>query len=168
MKKIILIILSTFFGAALILGGGAFGAYMYDISIPHFDNYDISGYYTGSLDIKEIKEMQAENGYGVNYPDFYYANNCTEDLVECYLEVHEALLSYAQYVARRYRNKARLDPEVEYTKTRLTIKFSGFGVLEDGTEENLARTYIFDIEGAGRSKLPKLLNKAEIYPEIQV
>ncbi len=48
------------------------------------------------------------------------------------------------------------------------FEWRGFGVLEDGTEENLARTYIFDIEGAGRGKLPKLLNKAEIYPEIQV
>lgn len=166
MKKVILIILSTFFGAVLVLGGGAFGALMYDMSIPHFDNYDIASAYTGSEPIKDIKEMQEANGYGVYYPDFYFANNFREELVDCYNELREPMLSYAQYVARRYNNKARLDPEVEYTKTRLTIKFTGYGVLDDGTREELARTYIFDIEGASSSKLPKLLNKAEIYPEI--
>ncbi len=166
MKKVILIILSTFFGAVLVLGGGAFGAYMYDISIPHFDNYDITSAYHGDMDLDELKAMQAENGYGVHYPDFYYVNNCTEDLVDCYAEVQLAMSDYAFYIARHYKNRARLDPEVEYTKTRLTVKFTGFGVLEDGTREELARTYIFDIEGAGRNKLPKLLNKAEIFPEI--
>lgn len=166
MKKIIPIILSTVIGAVLVLGGGAVGAYMYNMTIPHFDNYYINPVYTGSEPIKDIKEMQAANGYGVNYPDFWYANNFSEKLCDCYQEVQEPLNSYAQYVARRYNNKARLDPEVEYTKTRLTIKFTGFGVLEDGTREELDRTYIFDIEGASSSKLPKLLNKAEIYPEI--
>lgn len=164
MKKVILTILSTFFGAVLVLGGGAFGALMYNISIPHFDNYGISSYYTGD-EPKVIKEMQAANGYGINYPDFWYANDFGEELCDCYEEVQGPLMNYAQYVARRYHNKAKLDFDVEYTKTRLTIKFTGYGVLEDGTREDLARTYIFDIEGAS-SRLPKLLNKAEIYPDI--
>lgn len=166
MKKVILIILSTFFGAILVLGGGAFGTYMYDISIPHFDNYDIISVSSGDMDRDELKAWQAENGYGVHYPDFYYVNNCTEDLVDCYTEVQLAMSDYAFYIARHYNNRARLDSEVEYTKTRLTVKFTGFGVLEDGTREELARTYIFDIENAGRNKLPKLLNKADIFPEI--
>ncbi|MBD5130283.1 MAG: hypothetical protein HDT43_10260 [Ruminococcaceae bacterium] len=166
MKKVILIILSTVIGAVLVLGGAALGAYMYDISIPHFDNYDINTAYTGSTDIDEIKEMQAANGYGIKYPDFWYANNIADKLIDCYSEVQGAMFDYAFYVARRYNHRARLDPEVECTKTRLTIKFTGYGVLDDGTREDLARTYIFDIEGAGSHKLPKLLNKAEIYPEI--
>lgn len=164
MKKVIPIILSTVLGAVLLLGGGALGAYMYDITIPHFDNYQISSVRSG--DDESTEEMQAANGYGVNYPDFWYANNWTEDLMYCYEEVQEPLMSYAQYVARKYYNRARLDPEVECTKTRLTIKFTGYGVLEDGTREDLARTYIFDIEGASSSTLPKLINKAEIYEEL--
>lgn len=164
MKKVILIILSTFFGAVLVLGGGAFGAYMYDITIPHFDNYQIGSARSG--DDESTEEMQAANGYGVNYPDFWYANNWTEDLYDCYYEVQAPLNDYAFFVARKYNNRARLDPEVEYTKTRLTIKFTGYGVLEDGTREDLARTYIFDIEGAGNSRLPKLINKADIYEEL--
>lgn len=164
MKKVILIILSTFFGAVLVLGGGAFGAYMYDITIPHFDNYQIGSARSGADESTE--EMQAANGYGVNYPDFWYANNWTEDLYDCYYEVQAPLNDYAFFVARKYNNRARLDPEVEYTKTRLTIKFTGYGVLEDGTREDLSRTYIFDIEGAGSSRLPKLINKADIYEEL--
>lgn len=164
MKKVILIILSTFFGAVLVLGGGAFGAYMYDITIPHFDNYQMGSARSGADESTE--EMQAANGYGVNYPDFWYANNWTEDLYDCYYEVQAPLNDYAFFVARKYNNRARLDPEVEYTKTRLTIKFTGYGVLEDGTREDLARTYIFDIEGAGSSRLPKLINKADIYEEL--
>lgn len=166
MKKVILIILSTFFGAVLVLGGGAFGAFMYNMSIPHFDNYEIihAPYSGGNID--DIDAMQEANGYGVYYPDFYFVNNFGEELVDCYNEVQDPLKSYAQYVSRRYHNKAKLDPEVEYTKTRLTIKFTGYGVLEDGTREDLARTYIFDIEGASSSRLPKLINRTEIYPEI--
>lgn len=168
MKKVIPIILSSVLGAALVLGGGALGAYMYNVTIPHFDNYGLSTYYVGGADpdFDKVKEMQEENGYGVYYPDFWYENSWTEDLMYCYEEVQEPLLSYAQYVARKYNNRARLDPEVEYTKTRLTIKFTGYGVLEDGTREDLARTYIFDIEGASSSRLPKLINKAEIYEEL--
>ena len=164
MKKIVLFVLTTVIGAALLLGGGAAGAYMYNASIPHFDNYDIDPIRFG---IEEgIEEMQAANGYGVYYPDFWYANTWADELMYCYEEVQEPMMSYAQYVAARYNNRARLDPEVEYTKTRLTIKFAGYGVLEDGTREDLPRTYIFDIEGVGINKLPKLLNKTEIYPEI--
>ena len=171
MKKVILIILSTFFGAVLILGGGAFGALMYDMSIPHFDNYEIvhGPYFAGGVDdMDEVKEMQEANGYGVFYPDFWYTNNFHEDLCDCYEEVAGPLHDYALYVSARYNNMARLDPEVEYTKTRLTIKFTGYGVLEDGTKEDLARTYIFDIEGASKTKLPKLLNRTEIYPDITI
>ncbi|MCM1164712.1 MAG: hypothetical protein NC299_00680 [Lachnospiraceae bacterium] len=165
MKKIVLFILTTVIGAALLLGGGAVGAYMYNAGVPHFDNYEITYFIFGEA-AEDVKEMQAENGYGVYYPDFYYCNPTTEDIVDCYAEVEEAMMSYAQYVAARYNNKARLDPEVEYTKTRLTIRFTGTGYLENGLTEPLDRTYIFDIEGAGKNKLPKLLNKAEIYPEI--
>ena len=163
MKKIRLIILSTFFGAVLVLGGGAFGAYMYDMTIPHFDNYD-SGSVAVGLD-DDVEKMKA-HGYSVHYPDFWYTNNFTEDLFDCYMEVQGPLHDYAIYVARHYANNAVLDFEVEYTKTRLTIKFTGYGVLEDGTKEDLARTYIFDIEGASKTKLPKLLNRTEIYPDI--
>lgn len=162
MKKVILVILSTFFGAVLVLGGGAFGALMYDMSIPHFDNYNTGAASVGITD--HIEEHQ--NRYTIHFPDFWYANNFTEELCDCYEEVQCPLSDYAHYVARRYANNAVLDFEVEYTKTRLTIKFTGYGVLEDGTKEDLARTYIFDIEGAGKSKLPKLLNRTEIYPDI--
>lgn len=164
MKKKILLIFSTLIGAVLLLSGGVLGAYMYNISVPHFDNYGVSPFYFGSN--TEAREMQEENGYGVFYPDFWYTNNMSVELMDCYNEVQEPMTAYAQYVACRYDNRARLYPEVEYTKTRLTISFTGYGVLEDGTREDLARTYIFDIENAGRNKLPKLLNKAEIYPEI--
>lgn len=174
MKKMISIILSSFFGAMLVLGGGAVGSYMYNISIPHFDNYYISSdsitagipHDDPSFDFKAYREMLDAEGYCVRYPDFWYSNSFSDDLINCYAEVEGALQDYAFYIARHYNNRARLDPEVECTKTRLTIKFTGYGVLEDGTREELARTYIFDIEGVGRNKLPKLLNKAEIYPEI--
>lgn len=169
MKKVILIILSTVLGAALVLGGGAFGAFMYDMTIPHFDNYQISNLYASlpdDVDYKTYTKMLAEDGYAVNYPDFWFANNFVDELLDCYQEVQDPVKSYAQFVARKYNNRARLDPEVEYTKTRLTIKFTGYGVLEDGTREDLARTYIFDIEGASSSRLPKLINKADIYEEL--
>ncbi|MDE7361747.1 MAG: hypothetical protein K2N38_07420 [Oscillospiraceae bacterium] len=176
MKKIISIILSTVIGAVLLLGGCVFGAYMYDMTIPHFDNYYIGekGVHA-RLSNELVSDRDAYNayceslyaeGYCIRYPDFWYSNNFTDDLIYCYAEVEEPLREYAFYVARRYNNRARLDPEVECTKTRLTIKFTGYGVLEDGTREELDRTYIFDIEGVGKNKLPKLLNKAEIYPEI--
>lgn len=168
MKRTVLTILSTIIGAALLLGGGAFGAQMYNASIPHFDKYEIT-YAIISRDgssHEEIREMQLAEGYGVNYPYFSSINPYNLDIYDCYSEVESACGGYAHYTAYRYDNKARLDPEVECTKTRLTIKFTGYGVLEDGTREELDRTYIFDIEGVGRKKLPKLLNKAEIYPEI--
>lgn len=178
MRRVIITVISAVVGAALLLGGGALGAYMYDMTIPHFDNYFIGGegVHAGISSelmadgeaLNEYYESLSAEGYCVRYPDFWYANNWTTDLIYCYAEVQEPLRDYAFFVARKYNNRARLDPEVECTKTRLTIRFTGYGELEDGTREDLARTYIFDIEGAGSHKLPKLLNKADIYPEIQV
>lgn len=164
MKRVIFDILMAIVAVLLILGGTAFGSYMYNKTIPHFDNYHIISIRWG-IDNEAAEALKAE-GYGVNYPDFYYVNNSTDNLYYCYQEVQEPLMSYAQYVARRYANKARLDPEVECTDTRLTVKFTGYGDLDDGTREDLARTYVFDIEGASAKTLPKLLNKSEIYPEI--
>ena len=168
MKKIFVIVLSSIVGAILLAGGVFFGAMMYNASIPHFDNYQIS-YILGGLDdlgtVREAHDRQVAEGYGVNYPNFSYINPYTTEIFECYAEVDGACHDYAFYVAYKYANKAKLDAEVEHTKTLLTIKFTGFGVLEDGTEENLDRTYIFDIDGVGRKKLPKLLNKAEIFEE---
>lgn len=175
MKKVILIILEAVVGVALLLGGGVFGAIMYNASVPHFDNYQIAsgmlanlgdGASSAAQTAQELRDMQQAEGYGVSFPNFSYINPYTPAIFACYEEVDGACHDYAYFVAHRYNNKAKLDAEVEYTPELLTIKFTGYGVLEDGTEECLDRTYIFDIDGVGKNKLPKLLNKADIFPEI--
>lgn len=169
MKKVILVILEAVVGLALLLGGGVFGAIMYNASVPHFDNYQIASlFHIGDdfSDKNKIQEWMDAEGYKINYPNFSYINPYTPAILACYEEVDGACHDYAFFVTNRYNNRAKLDAEVEYTPELLTIKFTGYGVLEDGTEECLDRTYIFDIDGVGKNKLPKLLNKADIFPEI--
>lgn len=173
MKKVITVVLTTLASvvvALLIAGGSYFAVAYYNMSITHFDEYQICTTMVFSDEIDsfdDYKQELADEGYHIGYPHFMNTGRWgyTMDLVDCYAEVDNACIDYAVQVAHKYTNKAVLDAEVDYTPTVLTITFTGTGYPENGEPENLDRTYIFDIDGAGRDKLPILLNKAEIFGE---
>lgn len=166
MKRAVIIIVSSIVGALLLAGGFAFAAVKSYQNTVHFDVYDISSVYTFKDEEgrERAKQLQAE-GYVIKSPSFYLSQKlgCADELVECYYEVDNAAREYAMLVAKKFDNRAKLDCEVDCTPTVLTIIFSGEGYYEDGSTEKLERTYIFDIDGAGRDKLPVLLNRSEIF-----
>lgn len=75
----------------------------------------------------------------------------------CYHELDEAFYDYAEFIAIKYRNKAKLSVDVNVDKTAkiVTITFSGTGYTGDGAEDDLSRIYVFDVDEAGVNKLPK-------------
>lgn len=173
MKKVISVVLMTLASivvALLIAGGSYLAVAYYNMSITHFDEYQISStrvYFDEVKYAENYDQMLDEQGYHVSYPHFMNTGRWgyTMDLVDCYAEVDNACIDYAVQISNKYHNMAVLDAEVDYTPTVLTITFTGTGYPENGEPENLDRTYIFDIDGAGRDKLPILLNKAEIFGE---
>lgn len=100
----------------------------------------------------------------IKYPGFANARAhfFAVELEECYAEVDNACSDYAILIANKYKNNADLDFTVENDGKQLTIRFTGTGYPENGEPEPLSRTYIFDLEGVGANKMPKLLNRAEI------
>lgn len=154
MKKAILIILGSIFGLILILGGSVFAWYMYEAHTVNFDKYLKGRISSGISEIdSRIYCPEFLNGHPVNV---------TEELWSCYNEVDSACVNYCTLVARKYKNNAELDFTVENTGKVLTIKFTGTGYPENGDPEPLERTYIFDIDGVGKDKIPVLLNRDEI------
>lgn len=165
--KIVLTAIASIAAALLMAVGSYVAVAYYNMRITHFDEHSMSSMRVHGKDLTdydEYNQMLDEQGYHINFPQFM--NSCrwgySMDLVECYAEVDNACMDYALQIARKYDNRAVLDAEVDYTPTVLTITFTGTGYPEDGEPETLDRTYI-DIDGAGRDKLPVLLNKAEIF-----
>lgn len=173
MKKVVtitLMALSSGVVALLMAVGSYLAVAYYNMSITHFDEYQINSTWVYFDEVEygeDYDDMLEEQGYHVRYPHFMNSGKWgyTMDLVDCYAEVDNACIDYASQVARKYENKAVLDAAVDYTPTVLTITFTGTGYPENGEPECLDRTYIFDIDGAGRDKIPILLNKDEIFGE---
>lgn len=173
MKKGFKIVLTSIasIAAALLMAVGSYVAVAYyNMRITHFDEHFMSSTRVYGKELTghdEYNRTLDEQGYHVSCPQFMNAGRWgySMDLVECYAEVDNACMDYALQIARKYDNRAVLDAEVDYTPTVLTITFTGTGYPENGEPEKLDRTYIFDIDGAGRDKLPVLLNKAEIFGE---
>lgn len=171
MKKTIIIVVSCLLAAGLLFGGIRFGAYLYSKYVPDFEDYSIVPVsalkdYGDSFAVEETESLKAE-GYVINRPIW---NGSFEqyELELCYGELEEACYSYADHIAKKYRNKAKLSVEVDVDKTSktVTITFDGTGYAPDGSEDDLSRVYVFDIDGAGVNKLPRLVNKAEFFSEL--
>lgn len=171
MKKTIIIVVSCLLAAGLLFGGIRFGAYLYSKYVPDFEDYSIVSVsavkdYGDSSAVEETELLRSE-GYVINRPIW---NESLErhELELCYHELDEACYAYADFVAKKYRNKAKLSVDINVDKTEktVTITFSGTGYALDGSEDDLSRTYVFDVDGAGVNKLPTLVNKAEFFPEL--
>lgn len=167
-KRTVIIVVSCLVAAVLLFVGVNFGRYIYSQNVLDWEDYQNGeGGYGVFRDDNEYEEMLRlrEEGYLIQYP-FWSRSMDPGKLIDCYAELTNASRDYAQFIARKYRNKAKLNAEVEVTSERVTIKFTGTGFNPDGTEDDLARTYIFDVDGAGKNKLPRLINKADIFPEL--
>ena len=164
--RTLITIVSCLLAVVILFVGVEFGKYIYSQNVPDFEDYQIGavGSWRGDNAKEEMHKLQ-EEGYLINVP-FWNRDMDPGKLIDCYSELSGACREYGWFVARKYRNKAKLDAEVEVTSETVTIKFTGTGYNDDGTEDDLARTYIFDVEGAGKNKLPRLINKAEIFPEL--
>lgn len=168
MKRTVITIVSCLLATFLLFCGIQFGAYIYSRNVPDFEDYQMSN--VGFLkdydeDAKRKNDDLRAAGCYISFPLWNGSMNPGK-LIDCYAELTSAGRDYAQFIARKYRHKAKLNAEVEVTPETLTIKFTGTGYNDDGTEDDLARTYIFDIDGAGKNKLPRLINKADIFPEL--
>lgn len=161
-------VVSCLLAAVLLFAGVMFGQYIYSQNVPDWTRYQIgavSAWRDNDPNAKEDLEKLRAEGYVINVPSWDGSMDPGK-LIDSYLEPTEACREYGWFIARKYRNKAKLDAEVEVTSETVTIKFTGTGYNDDGTEDDLARTYIFDVDGAGKNKLPRLINKAEIFPEL--
>lgn len=159
MKRIILLTIASVVGVVLLAGGIYFAVLWHEVNKVSFDEYMTHA-------VREI----SEDGYinrtaeeRIFYPSFGNARpwSYVAALDDCYEEVDGACFQYAAMVSKHYHANANLTFTVERDGNLLTIKFTGTGYPENGEPENLDRTYIFDIEGAGRDKLPRLVNRAE-------
>lgn len=170
MKKAIIIAACCLLAAGLLFGGVRFGAYLREKGLPDFENYSIVPYSAikepdDFSAVQETERLKSE-GYVINRPIWGSTERFETEL--CYGELEEACYAYADHIAKKYRNKAKLSVEVDVDKTAktVTITFDGTGYAPDGSEEALSRTYVFDVDGAGVNKLPRLVNKAEFFPEL--
>ncbi len=167
MRKIIPIVIGCVVGALLLIGGSAFAVFMHSYYTPNFDKYSEQYAYVLHDDYEYTEEMieryRAEKR--IKYPSYmcgvYDKSMFAAELIDCYDEIDSACRDYATLVASKYNNEADLNYTVENENNRLTIKFTGAGYPEGGEPEELSRTYIFDIEGVGADKLPRLINRAE-------
>lgn len=167
-KRVIIIAVSCVLAVILLCLGVVYGRYIYRQNVLDWEDYQIGdggyGVFKDNNEYKEMLRLQKE-GYLIQYP-LWNGSMYPGKLIDCYAEPTNASRDYAQFIARKYRNKAKLNTEVEVTSETVTIKFTGTGYNPDGTEDDLARTYIFDVDGAGKNKLPRLINKADIFPEL--
>lgn len=165
-KRVIIIAVSCVLAVILLCLGVVYGQYLYYQNFLDWEDYQIGPVGTWrDDDEKEDMLKLREEGYLINVPGWSREMDPGK-LIDCYAELSGACKNYGWFVARKYRNKAKLNTEVEVTSETVTIKFTGTGYNPDGTEDDLARTYIFDVDGAGKNKLPRLINKADIFPEL--
>ena len=164
MKKIVLSILACVLGAAMLIGGAVFASFMHDFHTVRFDEYLVGCSYEPWDDMTAEDEARIRAEKRVKYPGFANgrAHSFAVELEECYAEVDNACIDYGLLIAKKYHNNADLDFTVENDGKLLTIRFTGTGYPENGEPEPLSRTYIFDIDGIGVNKMPRLLNRAEI------
>lgn len=161
MKRIVILIISSVLGVLLLAGGVSFSVFMHNYYTLSFDEYKTQVAWTAT-------DEEFRNGFEyedrIFYPSFDNARQWgySNALWDSYNEVDGACLNYASLVYKHYNGNADLIFTVENDGKLLTIKFTGTGYPENGEPENLDRTYIFDIEGAGADKLPRLVNRAEL------
>lgn len=161
MKRIVILVISSVLGVLLLAGGVIFSVFMHDFYTLSFDKYTTQV-------AKTFSEEERINGFEfeerIFYPSFSNARQGVYSITlwDSYNEVDGACGSYANLVSMHYNRNADLTFTVENDGKLLTIKFTGTGYPENGEPENLDRTYIFDIEGAGADKLPRLVNRAEL------
>lgn len=161
MKKIILSVIACVVGAVMLVGGVAFSKVMSNYYTLDFDNYEA---YPVGIETEEMSSREAFKAARITYPRYLIAYSGIEfdaRLTDCYKEVQSPCCDYALAVAIKYQNNADLTFTVENTGKLLTIKFTGTGYPENGEPVDLSRTYIFDIDGAGVNKLPRLVNRAD-------
>lgn len=162
--KIILSVVACVVGSATLIGGVVFAKAASDYYKLDFDNYETLVAATGET--IEERDKAIENSR-ITYPTFkgnlivYSWIDYDVRLIDCYVEVQSPCHEYAMSVWNKYGENAELTFTIENTGKLLTIKFTGTGYPENGEPVDLSRTYIFDIDGAGVSKLPRLVNRAE-------
>lgn len=175
MKRTLFNVIVCVFGAAVLIGGSVFAALMHDYHTVHFDRYRTEYYYAvfDEDSVVDGVRVQYVANQRIKFPQYYLYYSDVEEqksrsdydpnpaLADCYDEIDCACLDYAEQIAYKYRDNVDLDFTVDITKDRLTIKFTGTGYPENGEPEPLSRTYIFDIDGVGADKLPRLINRAE-------
>lgn len=168
MKKIVLSVLGLVLGSLLLFGGGAFAVFMHNYYTPNFDKYEDNYMYSLGKNPDDYTEEELERikeEKRIRYPTYagfvYDVSMFAPELWDCYLEIDQTCHTYAHMVAVKYQNNADLNYEVERLGNLLMIKFSGNGYPENGEPETLDKTFIFDVEGAGVDKLPRLVNRAE-------
>lgn len=164
MKKIILSILACVVGAAMLIGGAVFASFMHDFHTVRFDEYVVGCSYELWNEMTAEDEARLKEEKRIKYPGFANGRSgvFAIEIAECYAEVDNACIDYGLLIAKKYHNNADLDFTVENDGKLLIIRFTGTGYPENSEPEQLSRTYIFDIEGVGANKMPKLLNRAEI------
>lgn len=160
--KIILSVIACVAGSVSMVGGVVFAKAASDYYKLDFDHYETM------VMAKTIEERdKAIENSRITYPTFK-GNTIVWSwidhdirLVDCYVEVQSPCYQYAMSVWKKYGENAELNFTLENTGKLLTIKFTGTAYPENGEPVDLSRTYIFDIDGAGVSKLPRLVNRAD-------
>lgn len=162
--KIILSVIACVVGSVTLVGGVVFAKAMSDYYKLDFDNYETKVMATGET--IEERNKAIENSR-ITYPTFkgdmivWSWIDYDIRLTDCYVEVQSPCYQYAMSVWKKYGENAELNFTLENTGKLLTIKFTGTAYPESGESVDLSRIYIFDIDGAGVSKLPRLVNRAE-------
>lgn len=162
--KIILSVIACVVGSVTLVGGVVFAKAASDYYKLDFDHYETKVMATGWT-IEE--EQEALKKSRITYPTFkgnlivWSLFDYDIRLTDCYVEVQSPCYEYAMSVWKKYGENAELNFTLENTGKLLTIEFTGTSYPENGEPIDLSRTYIFDIDGAGVNKLPRLVNRAD-------
>ena len=157
-KKKVAIIICVIVLLAVGLPFIGFQIYIHTI---HFEYDNISNITIHSND-EEYNEAErlAADGYVINCPNFRNTTSFNlENEAEIYSAITSELLTYANEIAKKYKNYAKLDYTVEnIDNKKLIIAFHGYGYYYDSDKvDSLDKTYIYDISNVSINNPPVLV-----------
>lgn len=151
---------------ALLCAAGFAVFYFYADAI-RFDYCDTTTYL-----VDENSEQLERDGYGLTVPFFgnsmtlsehgsakHYIFGIGQNNEPVYSAVNDVLGVYALRMTDAYKNRIKSDYEVINNGKTLTVIITGLAYPDsiDGEAVGINKTFTFDIENAGLSKLPQLI-----------
>lgn len=122
--------------------------------------YDTVENFRTSVEGQNEAQMIAD-GYHVSYPEFRNDTSWgTQKNIKVYNAVSDKYMPYILEAVDTYNNYLSIDFSVTEADNTLTIAFTGYGVTDNGTGEQITlnKDFIFDITDVNADTVPVLIS----------